>query len=149
MNGDQLNEDRPYRPAVGDEVVLYPLTGGSETGAINPRLWGKFGRVAEVHDWGALVLTEAAGWGQYRAAWSEMVEPGGELDVRLRDQLNGTRNGAVRPIPRGLVPPPLPTSRAKDLGYTGSDCTRCGSSKVRWNGSCQICEECGESSGCS
>jgi ribonucleoside-diphosphate reductase alpha chain len=36
-----------------------------------------------------------------------------------------------------------------ELGYTGDSCTSCGSTKVRRNGSCTVCDDCGTTSGCS
>ena len=36
-----------------------------------------------------------------------------------------------------------------ELGYTGDACSNCGSTKVRRNGSCTVCDECGTTSGCS
>ncbi|MFA5108291.1 MAG: vitamin B12-dependent ribonucleotide reductase [Candidatus Micrarchaeia archaeon] len=38
---------------------------------------------------------------------------------------------------------------AKALGYTGDPCGGCGSMKVKRNGSCTVCLDCGETSGCS
>jgi ribonucleoside-diphosphate reductase alpha chain len=38
---------------------------------------------------------------------------------------------------------------AKMQGYTGEQCSNCGSMKVKRNGSCTVCTECGETSGCS
>ena len=38
---------------------------------------------------------------------------------------------------------------AKAQGYTGEQCTNCGSMKVKRNGSCAVCIECGETTGCS
>ncbi len=38
---------------------------------------------------------------------------------------------------------------AKMQGYTGEQCENCGSMKVKRNGSCTVCSECGETSGCS
>jgi ribonucleotide reductase alpha subunit len=38
---------------------------------------------------------------------------------------------------------------AKSKGYTGESCRECGSMKVRRNGTCTLCEECGSTSGCS
>ncbi|MBI2793905.1 MAG: vitamin B12-dependent ribonucleotide reductase [Ignavibacteria bacterium] len=35
------------------------------------------------------------------------------------------------------------------LGYTGDQCPRCSSSRMRRNGSCMVCEDCGETTGCS
>jgi ribonucleoside-diphosphate reductase alpha chain len=39
--------------------------------------------------------------------------------------------------------------RAKEMGYVGEPCAVCGSMKVRRNGACTICEDCGSTSGCS
>ena len=38
---------------------------------------------------------------------------------------------------------------SKQLGYTGEQCVYCGSIRVRRNGSCTVCEDCGGTSGCS
>ncbi|MCF7866987.1 vitamin B12-dependent ribonucleotide reductase [Candidatus Woesearchaeota archaeon] len=38
---------------------------------------------------------------------------------------------------------------AKSKGYTGEQCTSCGSMKLRRNGSCMVCEDCGNTTGCS
>lgn len=40
-------------------------------------------------------------------------------------------------------------SQAKAQGYTGDPCISCGSMKVKRNGSCTVCIDCGETSGCS
>jgi ribonucleoside-diphosphate reductase alpha chain len=39
--------------------------------------------------------------------------------------------------------------KAKSLGYTGEQCTNCSSMRVRRNGTCLLCEDCGATSGCS
>jgi ribonucleoside-diphosphate reductase alpha chain len=38
---------------------------------------------------------------------------------------------------------------AKEQGFTGAQCLACGSMKVKQNGSCQVCIDCGETTGCS
>ncbi|NTW49459.1 MAG: vitamin B12-dependent ribonucleotide reductase, partial [Chlorobiales bacterium] len=38
---------------------------------------------------------------------------------------------------------------ARVKGYTGEQCTNCGSMNVKRNGSCTVCEDCGMTSGCS
>ncbi|MCX8196941.1 MAG: vitamin B12-dependent ribonucleotide reductase [Candidatus Micrarchaeota archaeon] len=38
---------------------------------------------------------------------------------------------------------------AKAQGFTGLQCPSCGSMKVKQNGSCQVCVDCGETTGCS
>ncbi len=40
-------------------------------------------------------------------------------------------------------------AESKQLGYTGEQCDNCGSIRVRRNGSCTVCEDCGSTSGCS
>jgi ribonucleoside-diphosphate reductase alpha chain len=41
------------------------------------------------------------------------------------------------------------SSDAKSFGYTGEQCDYCGSMRVRRNGTCTVCEDCGGTSGCS
>ncbi|MAT38831.1 MAG: ribonucleoside-diphosphate reductase, adenosylcobalamin-dependent [Ectothiorhodospiraceae bacterium] len=38
---------------------------------------------------------------------------------------------------------------ARAQGYTGEMCSACGSARVKRNGSCTVCEDCGTTSGCS
>jgi ribonucleoside-diphosphate reductase alpha chain len=38
---------------------------------------------------------------------------------------------------------------AKAQGYTGDQCGNCGSMRVKQNGACHVCEDCGTTSGCS
>lgn len=38
---------------------------------------------------------------------------------------------------------------AKSQGFTGAQCEGCGSMKVKQNGTCQVCVDCGETTGCS
>jgi ribonucleoside-diphosphate reductase alpha chain len=39
--------------------------------------------------------------------------------------------------------------KAKSQGYTGESCSNCGSMKMRRNGTCMLCEDCGTTTGCS
>ncbi len=41
------------------------------------------------------------------------------------------------------------TAQAKLQGFTGSQCTGCGSMRMKRNGSCEVCLDCGATSGCS
>ncbi len=43
----------------------------------------------------------------------------------------------------------LKSSMAKQIGYTGEQCEYCGSIRVKRNGSCTVCDDCGGTSGCS
>ena len=38
---------------------------------------------------------------------------------------------------------------AKQQGFSGSICTGCGSLRMKRNGSCEVCLDCGATSGCS
>jgi ribonucleoside-diphosphate reductase alpha chain len=40
-------------------------------------------------------------------------------------------------------------AEAKTKGYTGEQCPACGSMRVKRNGACTVCEDCGTTSGCS
>lgn len=40
-------------------------------------------------------------------------------------------------------------NQLKAQGYTGETCRNCGSMRVRQNGTCSMCEECGTTTGCS
>ena len=39
--------------------------------------------------------------------------------------------------------------QAKVQGYTGEQCENCGSMRVKQNGTCKVCEDCGTTTGCS
>jgi len=38
---------------------------------------------------------------------------------------------------------------SRRAGYTGEQCGSCGSARVRRNGTCTLCDDCGATSGCS
>jgi hypothetical protein len=46
-------------------------------------------------------------------------------------------------------PPAIPSPGGRRGGYTGSSCRECGSARMRRNGTCEVCEDCGATSGCS
>jgi ribonucleoside-diphosphate reductase alpha chain len=56
--------------------------------------------------------------------------------------VNGTKNG----VKNGAK---MKSNEAKRFGYTGEQCAHCGSIRVRQNGSCTVCDDCGGTSGCS
>ncbi len=63
---------------------------------------------------------------------------------------------ALPPTPAPAAPPvPSPAdkvvqaSTARAQGYTGDSCTQCHGFKVKRNGSCTVCEDCGATTGCS
>lgn len=89
----------------------------------NQRLDAALGTVESVTDWGAHVLTAAAATGRFRALFSELVP--------------------LAPVVAD------PTRKAREEGFTGDACPQCGSMKMRRNGSCLLCAECGSTTGCS
>lgn len=62
-------------------------------------------------------------------------------------------NGIPVPAGRAETEGAEGTARARDqarrAGYTGESCASCGSVRVRRNGTCVVCEDCGTTSGCS
>jgi ribonucleoside-diphosphate reductase alpha chain len=54
----------------------------------------------------------------------------------------------TKPAP-GAVKMVVKSSNATALGYTGEQCGNCSSMRVKRNGSCTVCEDCGTTSGCS
>jgi len=84
-----------------------------------------------------------AGGDRILAAWNDgtLVEP------------PTTAVPLVEPPPTLLTgehgAPKMGKKEAKLSGYTGDDCTACGSIRVKRNGSCLVCEECGQTTGCS
>jgi hypothetical protein len=59
----------------------------------------------------------------------------------------------VETIDKDALPLPLVATddikRAKSMGYTGEQCANCFSIRVKRNGSCMVCEDCGQTTGCS
>jgi len=47
------------------------------------------------------------------------------------------------------APPSMSREQAKLSGYTGDQCTVCNSLQMRNNGTCLVCESCGQTTGCS
>ena len=85
----------------------------------NPRLHLEEGKVKSIEKWGYIIDTPAAATQEYRATIDELIQ--------------------ITPIKQ----------QAKDMGYTGNICSQCSSVKMRRNGTCELCEECGSTSGCS
>ncbi len=73
---------------------------------------------------------------------SENSNKKGENKSKSKDKgkkkLNGNGNGYSQ---KNL--------EAVKVGYTGEQCPECGSIRVKRNGSCTVCEDCGATSGCS
>ena len=88
-------------------------------GNLNPVLQGRQATVESVTPYGYVLTGTGVGTGQYRALASE-VEPAAGSVVHVREQ-----------------------------GFTGDVCFKCGGAKMVRNGSCLLCVDCGETTGCS
>jgi hypothetical protein len=45
--------------------------------------------------------------------------------------------------------PVMDRKTARQSGYTGDECTNCHGVRVKNNGTCVVCEDCGQTTGCS
>jgi hypothetical protein len=109
--------DKPYP---GQVVRLTPTS--DPAGGESP-LDGAVGTVHGVFAWGAVVRTDRAATGEYRAGHAEM-DPLAQVN--------------------GHAPP---AAAAREQGYSGDCCETCGGSRMRRAGKCLTCEECGGSNG--
>jgi ribonucleoside-diphosphate reductase alpha chain len=66
---------------------------------------------------------------------------GEQLLVAVNSNGNGKSNGTAIKLEHAVA--------AKQIGYTGEQCPSCGSIRVKRNGSCTVCEDCGATTGCS
>jgi len=58
--------------------------------------------------------------------------------------------GKVAPVENGTKTSTVSKYKtARAQGFTGEQCTNCSSMRVKRNGSCTVCEDCGTTSGCS
>lgn len=48
-----------------------------------------------------------------------------------------------------LISPSPALPSARDMGYTGDTCDNCGGARMRNNGTCKVCADCGTTTGCS
>lgn len=79
------------------------------------------------------------------------------LDLKMkreaddRPEVTTTNIGGVAAAPNNMKPLKVvdPSRDALALGYTGESCGTCGSMRVKRNGSCTVCEACGNTTGCS
>lgn len=61
---------------------------------------------------------------------------------------NGNGNGASN-VMGAMTQPITKRELAIESGFTGEQCSYCSSLRVRRNGSCTVCDDCGATSGCS
>jgi ribonucleoside-diphosphate reductase alpha chain len=67
------------------------------------------------------------------SAQTEMLEP--EMVAHAEPEFSAARKSQVY--------------QAQVQGYTGEQCENCGSMRVKQNGTCKVCEDCGMTTGCS
>lgn len=72
-----------------------------------------------------------------------------EQEFELTDTQNGTSSHSVTTNGTQSQFKIKTNAEALNFGYTGEPCTNCGSMRVKRNGSCTVCEDCGTTSGCS
>jgi len=65
-------------------------------------------------------------------------------------------DGSLLPAPRSnrvealdIAPPRMTHAVARGQGFTGNSCTQCGSMRMQVAGHCEVCQECGTTTGCS
>ena len=75
-----------------------------------------------------------------------------------RDDFIHVKNSPLKtetPIIQSVIKTAIPkkddskVNSAKAQGYTGETCGTCGSMRLRQNGTCSICDDCGSTTGCS
>jgi hypothetical protein len=92
----------------------------------NPFADGKVATVTAVHGWGCELATDFA-TGHFAASFDELKR------IIARRPSSDVQTAKV----------------ARESGYTGNACDKCGSVRVKRTGPCVVCEDCGENSGCS
>jgi ribonucleoside-diphosphate reductase alpha chain len=65
------------------------------------------------------------------------------------EELRRERIARSEPIPERASVAGERRTEARFQGYTGEQCGSCGSMRVKRNGACTLCEDCGTTSGCS
>ncbi len=77
------------------------------------------------------------------------LSPGQALYRRQQSPEGKAIDTSTAPPVRPLVDSQKKMQTAKAQGYTGEQCGNCGSMRVKQNGACHVCEDCGTTSGCS
>lgn len=81
---------------------------------------------------------------QVLTAW----EDGTITSAPVEDPVTPT-DPAPQPPAIVLPAPKMSREQARGSGYTGDSCTYCQGLQVKRNGSCLVCETCGNTTGCS
>lgn len=64
------------------------------------------------------------------------------IQIKLEDQLQTKIHSEEESFAEKI-------QRARDMGFTGDICTTCGGMNLKRNGSCNVCTDCGTTTGCS
>lgn len=72
-----------------------------------------------------------------------------EIEIKAISKNDKVKKILIDPVRRVVEKNLDQVKDARMKGYTGEQCSTCGSMKVRQNGTCSVCEECGTTSGCS
>lgn len=106
----------------------------------NERVHGKYATIETLTEWGAHVTTDATSTGKFRALFEEMEEI-------VSASTNGVHKGELYTADGKRET--TTKQSARNMGYTGNICINCQGSKMRRNGTCEVCEDCGSTNGCS
>lgn len=93
--------------------------------------------------YGFYKLAPGATRDQYIAAVDQdkTIHGGTVTGVVTSDQLTSSESEKPKP---GIV-----IAQAIAQGYSGNICTTCQGARLKWAGHCQVCEDCGTTTGCS
>lgn len=71
-----------------------------------------------------------------------------ECPPEARTHLTATYPPAAYSLRTHTTTAPVPRAPTHAQGYTGNVCTHCGSARMRQSGTCEVCDDCGESGAC-
>jgi hypothetical protein len=74
------------------------------------------------------------------------------LAARILGRVQGSAPAAPAAKPFTDNPPKVADTLLADpraQGYSGDICTKCQGTRLRWAGHCQVCDDCGTTTGCS
>lgn len=113
----------------------------------NPRLHNSTASILHLTDWGAHVLVSSSATGYFRALFEEMVELDEPLQtIEQQQSVKQSING--QELKESIDSSPAVKKR-RSQGYTGNICMQCGGARMVRNGTCELCQDCGSTSGCS
>jgi ribonucleoside-diphosphate reductase alpha chain len=79
-----------------------------------------------------------------------IVDEGSHVDMEdIETKVETKTHSEVVEAAKAAESAPSKMEQAKLQGFTGAICGACGSLKMKRNGSCEVCLDCGATSGCS